>query len=254
MLVYLQSGQSMSRQLVSAPHAASWGGWTRGSSSVHSWDWHVGAEHPARVTGSECRFLSTWAPRPHQLLWLPLCTVAVFQEQASQETGSENCQCLKTWAQRLAQHLIYRIHLSNSRKARFKGKGDVPPLKGRRIKESGDHVLKLPQRRTDKVNSWVPLGLAVSNIMALMKMDGMRSLWGEQHHTTSQACSGLGKASPVSLFGPLPQPPWHGSLQPLGSPTSTRSVPIDSEQPPIPDSPQGLCEHAEHAVTPQSRF
>ena len=67
----------------------------------------------------------------HRLLWLPVGTVAGFQEPASQETGSGSCQFLKTWTQIWAQRLVYCIHLPNSHKARFKGKGDRSCFSGR---------------------------------------------------------------------------------------------------------------------------
>lgn len=42
--------------------------------------------------------------------------------------------------QKLAKHLFYRIHLSGSLKARFKGRGDISHLGKRRVKELGVYI------------------------------------------------------------------------------------------------------------------
>lgn len=104
--------------------------WTGSPRMVPSHGWHVGTGRSARAEAWEHQSLSTWAPSPHRRLWL-LAAWAGFQEQASQETGSGSCQRLKAGTQILAQHLVYSVHLSDSHKARFKGGGDIPLVKGK---------------------------------------------------------------------------------------------------------------------------
>lgn len=121
-----------------------------------------------------------------------------------------------------------------------------------RVKEFVGHDLKLPQRATDKIT---PLGLLQAKLVtALWHSCGWMG-WESvsEHHTLLiQFWSGTGQAT--SSPWPASPAPTAWAIPSLGSLPSPTFVSEEPGQPPVPDSPQGVCEQMECAVTPQSQF